>query len=131
MADPASAAKLRAAAELYRINCLACHGPDGRGSVIRGAMPPIPDFTTREWQSSRDAAQLSVSILEGRGALMPPWHGKISAENARDLVAYVRSFGPADLAGADVPATAFGNHFRELSKQWAELDQQVRLLLGP
>jgi hypothetical protein len=62
---------------------------------------------------------------------MPPWHGKITPENARNLVAFVRAFGPADLAGSDVPATAFGNHFRDLSKQWAELDQQVRSLLGP
>jgi mono/diheme cytochrome c family protein len=130
-ADPASAAKLRAAAALYQVNCMVCHGPDGRGSLVRAAMPPIPDFTTREWQSSHEGAQLSVSILEGKGALMPPWHGKISPEQARDLVAYVRAFGPADLATADVPATVFGNHFRELSKQWADLDQQVRLLLGP
>jgi hypothetical protein len=94
-------------------------------------MPPIPDFTSREWQASHESAQLSVSILEGRGALMPPWHGKISPEQARDLVAYVRTFGPADLAAAEVPASVFGNQFKELSKQWADLDQQVRLLLGP
>jgi mono/diheme cytochrome c family protein len=126
-----SAAKLRAAAELYRINCLVCHGPDGRGTVVRAAMPPIPDFTTREWQSSRGAAQLSVSILEGKGALMPPWHGKISPEQARDLVAFVRTFGPADLVTAEAPASVFGHHFRELSKQWADLDQQVRSFTGP
>jgi mono/diheme cytochrome c family protein len=130
-ANPMSPARLRASAELYRINCLVCHGPDGRGNVVRAAMPAIPDFTTRQWQSARDAAQLSVSILEGRGALMPPWHGKISPEQARDLVAYVRTFGPADLASADAPISDFGNRFQELSKRWAELDQQIRLLQGP
>jgi mono/diheme cytochrome c family protein len=130
-ANPVSPAKLRAAGELYRINCLACHGPDGRGSVVRAAMPPIPDFTNREWQASRAAPQLSVSILEGKGALMPAWHGKIGPDQARDLVAYVRAFGPADLVTADAPTSAFGSHFGDLSKQWAELDQQIRSLLGP
>jgi mono/diheme cytochrome c family protein len=130
-ANPASAAKRRAAAELYRTNCLVCHGPDGRGSVVRAAMPPIPDFTSREWQSGHESPQLSVSILEGKGALMPPWHGKLSVEQARDLVAYVRSFGPADLEFAVAPLSEFGNRFQDLTKQWAELDQQVQLLSRP
>jgi mono/diheme cytochrome c family protein len=130
-ANPASAAKLRAAAALYQTNCLVCHGPDGRGTVVRAAMPPIPDFTSREWQSVHESPQLSVSILEGKGALMPPWHGKLSAEQARDLVAYVRSFGPAGLEFAVAPISEFGNRFQDLKKQWAELDQQVQLLSRP
>jgi mono/diheme cytochrome c family protein len=130
-ANPVSASKLRAAAALYQINCLACHGPDGRGSVVRAAMPAIPDFTSREWQSVHSPPQLAVSILEGKGALMPPWHGKITTEQAHDLVSYVRAFGPADLNLAGAPASEFGNRFGELKKQWAELDQQVRLLSRP
>jgi mono/diheme cytochrome c family protein len=94
-------------------------------------MPPIPDFTGRDWQLAHNGPQLSVSIMEGRGALMPPWHGKLTPEQARDLVAYVRTFGPADLQVAEAPMSAFGNRFQELKKQWTELDQQVRLLSRP
>ena len=129
--SPATAEKLRAAGALYSINCVACHGPDGRGSLVRVAMPVIPDFTAREWQSTHENAQLSVSIMEGKGTLMPPWHGKVTPEQARDLVAYVRNFGPADLAKAQGPTTDFGNRVRELRKQWSDLDQQVQLLARP
>jgi mono/diheme cytochrome c family protein len=136
--NPVSAARLKAAAGLYQVNCMACHGPDGRGNIIRAVMPPIPDFTSREWQSVHNATQLSVSILEGKGALMPPWHGKLTPEQARDLVSYVRTFGPADLEIAEAPMSDFGhrfqelsNRFQELKKQWTELDQQVRLLSPP
>ena len=129
--SPESAAKLRASAGVFQINCAVCHGPDGRGSLVRVAMPVIPDFTARAWQSSRESAQLSISILEGKGALMPPWRGKISPEQTRDLVAYVRNFGPADLLAAEVPPSEFGNRYRNLKKQWDELDQQLRSLSRP
>ncbi len=94
-------------------------------------MPAIPDFTAREWQTTHENAQLSVSIMEGKGTLMPPWHGKVTPEQVRDLVAYVRNFGPADLANAQGPTTDFGNHIQELRKRWAELDQQAQLLARP
>ncbi|HEV3166866.1 MAG TPA: c-type cytochrome [Isosphaeraceae bacterium] len=129
--SPEAAARVRVAAGVYQIYCVACHGPDGRGSLVRVAMPVIPDFTTRAWQSSRESAQLSVSILEGKGTLMPPWHGKVSPEQARDLVAYVRNFGPADLLAAQAPLSEFGQRNRNLKKQWDELDQQSRSLSRP
>ena len=127
----ATTAKLRASAELFRTDCIVCHGPDGRGTTVRAAMPPIPDFTTREFQSTHDPAQLSVSILEGKGTLMPPWHGKISPEQARDLVAYVRRFGPADLLTTETPANEFGTRYRALKKQWDDLQLQAQALSRP
>jgi mono/diheme cytochrome c family protein len=129
--SPEAAAKLRAAGMVYQINCMVCHGPDGRGTLIRPAMPPIPDFTTREWQTGKDSAQLSVSILDGKGTLMPPWRGKLTNDQARDLAAYVRSLGPADLANAEMPVTEFGNRYRELRKRWNDLTEQARLLATP
>ncbi len=130
-ASPEEAAKLRASADLFRVNCAVCHGPDGRGSLVRAAMPVIPDFTARAWQTSHDGTQLSVSVLEGKGTLMPPWRGKISPAQARDLVAYIRHFGPADLLGSGVSTSEFEARYRNLRKQWDDLDQQLRLLSGP
>jgi mono/diheme cytochrome c family protein len=132
-AVPSSAqkAKLRVAGDFYSTNCLACHGPDGRGTVIRVAMPQIPDFTSREWHMNHDGSQLAVSILEGKGALMPPWRGKLDPVIAQDLVAFIRTFGPADLALASRSTSELGTRIRELRQQLQELRGQARALAGP
>ena len=92
--DPPAIAA-RTAAPLFQRSCRACHGPDGRGDVQRTAMPEIPDFTKRTWHERRGRAELTVSILEGRGAHMPGFGDKLSAQQARELVEFVRAFGPA------------------------------------
>ena len=91
-------------------------------------MPAIPDFTSRTWQESRTNPQLAVSILDGKGALMPPSRGRVSDEQAQGLVAYVRAFGPARAAPAEAPASDFEKRFRELEDQWEELQRQMREL---
>jgi len=133
--SPERAAKLRAASEFYRTNCFACHGTDGKGTLVRPLMPAIPDFTTREWQTSRTNTQLQTSILEGKGTFMPPWTGKFTAEFARDLISYVRTFGPPDLlssgSATSVAATNFENQIRSLQVQWDEVEKQLRELNLP
>ena len=62
---------------------------------------------------------------------MPPWRGKVDPEQAQDLVAFVRAFGPAGLVAANMPTSEFGTRFRNLRQQWQELDQQARALSGP
>jgi len=129
--SPERAAKLRVAGEFYSVNCVACHGPDGRGSAMRVAMPVIPDFTNREWQTSRENPQLAISILEGKGVLMIPWRGKVDPSIVQDLVAFIRGFGPAGLVAANIPTSEFGSRFRQLQQQWQALDQQARALARP
>jgi Flp pilus assembly protein TadD len=89
---PEPTGALRAAEKLYRQYCLACHGADGRGTQMRATMPAIPDFTSRAWQEQRGDAQLTVSILAGRGRFMPPYRDRMSEEQVRDLVTDVRAF---------------------------------------
>ncbi|MFI5455965.1 MAG: c-type cytochrome [Isosphaerales bacterium] len=133
--SPERAAKLQAASEFYRTNCFACHQTDGKGTLVRPLMTAIPDFTSREWQTSRSNSQLQTSILEGKGTFMPPWSGKFTAEFARDLISQVRAFGPADLltAGLATPAAAtnFENQIRSLQVQWDEVEKQLRALNLP
>jgi len=118
--------KLKISGELFRMNCAVCHGPDGKGvAQVRIAMAALPDFTSRAFQSSRDSAQLSISILDGKGTLMPPWRSKLTPDQARDLVSYVRNFGPADLLANEAAPSEFGNRYRSLKKQWDDLERQL------
>jgi hypothetical protein len=94
-------------------------------------MPLIPDFTTREWQTSRENPQLAISVLDGKGVLMPPWRGKVEPALAQDLVAYIRGFGPADLVVANTTTSEFGSRFRKLQQQWQDLDRQAQALSRP
>jgi probable HAF family extracellular repeat protein len=83
-----AAAETSAARELFRQHCVKCHGADGTGSRVRRRQPTIPDFTDPAWQARRSDAQLLASVLDGKGAEMPSWRGKIDEEQARGLVAF-------------------------------------------
>jgi hypothetical protein len=91
-------------------------------------MPTVPDFAARAWQVSRDDDQIDLSILDGRGASMPAWRGRLSEAQVRELVALVRGFGPPGLPAPGGPAVEFARRFRELQAQWEELDQQIQAL---
>jgi mono/diheme cytochrome c family protein/uncharacterized membrane protein len=82
--------------ELFRQHCTRCHGSDGSGSQVRHRKPELPDFTDRSWQARRSDDQLLASILDGKGKEMPPGRDKMSEEQARILVAYVRTFAAAE-----------------------------------
>jgi mono/diheme cytochrome c family protein/uncharacterized membrane protein len=80
--------------ELFRQHCVKCHGADGKGSPGRRRQLEVPDFTDPSWQAQRSEAQLLASILDGKGDEMPAWREKISEDQARALVTYVRAFAP-------------------------------------
>src|SRR5437764_394800 len=88
--SPAAAGR-QTAGSLFRQHCVRCHGSDGKGKSARRRLK-VPDFTAASWQARRTDAQLLASILDGMGDEMPAWRGKISKEQARGLVAQVRSF---------------------------------------
>jgi mono/diheme cytochrome c family protein/uncharacterized membrane protein len=117
---------------LYRQHCLKCHGADGTGNPGRGLMPEIPSFTDASWQAQRSDAQLLASILDGKGADMPPGRGKIPNEQARGLVAYVRAFGPTKGSSRDKgkpkEGASSGADFRRLQDQLDQLKRQFRHL---
>jgi mono/diheme cytochrome c family protein len=93
-------------------------------------MPDIPDFTDSSWHRNRTDAQLLVSILEGKGRLMPTWWGKFSDQQAADLVAHVRTFNPAPppvvAETTSVSSTDFWKEFADLQRQRDELEQQMK-----
>jgi hypothetical protein len=71
--------------------CIRCHGIDGRGVWD---IPGVPNFTNARWQASRTDAQLARIILEGRGAVMPPFRGTLTLEEACAMARYLRTFVP-------------------------------------
>jgi mono/diheme cytochrome c family protein len=121
------AARIRVGASIFRQYCFVCHGVDGTGSAVRAAMPPIPDFTSPAFHQERSDAQLLISILDGKGSLMPANRGRITEEQARDLVAYVRAFGPKTLAVKPAASHAeFEKAYRQLEDQWNELQKELQ-----
>ena len=76
---------------LYNRYCIRCHGVDGRGIWD---MPGVPDFTNVCWQESRTDQELVRIIIEGRGAVMPPFRGALALDEAWGMARYLRSFVP-------------------------------------
>jgi hypothetical protein len=81
----------RVIAGLFNRYCIRCHGVDGRGVWD---IPNVPNFTSESWQASRSDAQIAMIVLEGRGAVMPPFRGTLSLEEAWAMARYLRTFAP-------------------------------------
>lgn len=86
-ADSKSASKVDAAALYVSERCSGCHGPDGKGKV-KGA----PNFTDAAWQKKETDASLAEGIKKGSVPKMPAFGSKLSDDEIKALVAYVRTF---------------------------------------
>ena len=87
---------------MYRQVCMACHDSDGKGKIVKLAMPTIPDLTDPKFQASRTDAELTHSILEGKEStvngvklpLMLSMKDKLALghTDVKDMVAFMRAF---------------------------------------
>ena len=128
----AQAEKIRAAQATFNTLCIACHGADGRGTAVRAAMPALPNFTSHDWHISKSNNQLASSIMEGKG-LMPAWNTQLTADRARDLALYVRSFGAPELMAETAPASAastaeFDKEMQALRQKFDDIEKQLQAL---
>jgi ubiquinol-cytochrome c reductase cytochrome b subunit len=123
------AARRRLATRQYRQYCLTCHGSDGKGLAMKADMPTIPDFSVRAWQASVSNDQLTASILDSKGQ-MPGFRAYVSEEQAQNLTAYVRQFGP-ELPPPEEGDSDFEKRFREVQAHWYEMQRQLRELSKP
>ncbi|MGA7841446.1 MAG: cytochrome c [Candidatus Acidiferrales bacterium] len=80
------------AAGLYKSKCAACHGPDGTGNVPTGKALGVTDLTSADVQKQTDA-QLTDSIANGKGKKMPAYEGKVTDDQIKELVGYIRELG--------------------------------------
>jgi cytochrome c oxidase cbb3-type subunit 3 len=121
----------RDGSQLFQRFCLMCHGPDGKGGNIRAHLPTLPDFTRPAWQAGRSDHQLLVSVLDGKGAKMPSFAGRLSREQARDVVAFIRTFAPVPTRRASADMEDFEARFQQLSDEFEHLGRQIRALSSP
>lgn len=74
----------------YKAKCAMCHGADGKGETPTGKAMKVKDFASEDVQKMSDA-DLSAAISAGK-AKMPAFK-TLTADQVKDLVGYVRSFG--------------------------------------
>jgi cytochrome c6 len=73
-------------AKVYTDKCALCHGEDGKGQT-KGS----PDFTNAEWQKKESDEEFIKMIKNGKKP-MPAFGDKLSDEQIKSLVQYVRAF---------------------------------------
>jgi mono/diheme cytochrome c family protein len=100
---PFSMESLMRGARLYQEQCSQCHGPDAQGhpdwqNPQVNAAPPL-DGTGNEWKRSK--ADLVNVILNGAARdgvpVMPAWKGRLTQQEAEDIVAWFQALWPADV----------------------------------
>lgn len=82
-------ADLAAGAKVFAENCAACHGDKGQGSKELGA----PNLSDKIWLFGSDKAEIVEGLMNGRGGVMPAWHGRLDDTTIKALTLYVHSLG--------------------------------------
>lgn len=85
VALPAASWAADSGADLFKAKCQMCHGENGKGK-----MAGTHDWSTAEVQKSSDA-DLTKLITEGKPPKMPAFKGKLTDDQVKAVVAYIRS----------------------------------------
>jgi len=70
-------------------NCAGCHGTEGKGNGYKLLGPDPADLTSRR-TAAKSNGELLKTIHDGKPN-MPAWKNLLSEEQARDVLAYVRT----------------------------------------
>ncbi|SRR6056297_1088067 len=87
--EPLDAAKAEAGAEIFEINCAACHGENAQGIVEMGA----PNLSDAIWLYGGTYDALYETIWNSRFGVMPPWNERLDEAEIRAVSAYVHQLG--------------------------------------
>ena len=85
----ADAAAVARAETVFKEQCAACHGDDGKGKREFGA----PNLTDREWLYGGSEAEIHAQIVNAKGGVMPTWGTRLDAMTVDALAVYVHSLG--------------------------------------
>lgn len=72
---------------LFKANCVACHGGEGKGNTLLGA----PNLTDRTWLHGSGEPTIIETITRGRSSQMPAHRPLLSEAKIHLLTAYVLS----------------------------------------
>jgi cytochrome c6 len=79
----------QAAPALFKAKCAGCHAADGSGSGAMGKQLGVLDLRSDDVQKQTDA-QLTDSITNGKGKKMPAYKGKLTDDQIKGIVGYIR-----------------------------------------
>jgi mono/diheme cytochrome c family protein len=83
------------ASALWSQHCASCHGKDGSGSTMMGKKLSVKDYRDATVQAAFSDSEAEKAIIEGVKTdgkqTMKPFKDKLSAADAKALVAYIRS----------------------------------------
>lgn len=101
-----TAERVERGAHLYAENCTRCHGDRGEGE--RGVGPPL---NTAEYLEEANDQSIFDTITDGRpNTAMPAWGqdngGPFTAEEVKDLVAFIRAWEPTAPPAAEIELEA-------------------------
>ncbi len=99
--EPADAAAAARGAALFAVQCVSCHGADGKGIRTMGA----PDLTDQVWLYGGTREAIKAQIVNGRGGVMPTWEARLDAGTIKALAIYVHALGGGEAEPAPVAAT--------------------------
>ena len=86
---PTPNANLALGQKVFADNCAVCHGPAAKGNRELGA----PNLTSGIWLYGASKDTVMDAIINGRGAVMPAWGGRLDPTTIKALTVYVYSFG--------------------------------------
>jgi cytochrome c553 len=81
------------AASLYKTKCALCHAPDGSGSGPVGTQLNVPNL--RLQQARAQTSDQWTQITEDGKGKMPAYKGRLSDDQIRQLVTYIRELTKA------------------------------------
>jgi len=75
--------------EIFKANCVACHGANAKGNKQLGA----PNLTDQIWLYGNDKKDLYQTIYFARNGVMPFWEKRLDNNTIKQLSLYVHSLG--------------------------------------
>jgi mono/diheme cytochrome c family protein len=82
--------------ENWEKHCLKCHGADGKGQTKMGRQSGVKDYTDPKVQAElKDDNALKIikeGIVEKDKKKMDPYKDKLTDEEIKALIAYIRAF---------------------------------------
>lgn len=86
---PADTPGAQRGAAIFKANCAACHGENGKGNIEVGSK----NLTDGIWLYGGDKTTIMQTIAHGRGGVMPAWGERLPASTIKALTVYVHTLG--------------------------------------